>query len=147
MKQSEKALIIKTATRFRIACERYRDEHEKPFAVMKYFPNDCCTLASEAFLRFLRDEEIGEGFLLNFCRVPSKFKNHDIVLISGWTVDITGDQFKGVSRPVIVRRECDLPKRWRLLHRYTLDELVARRSDPVLPQMYQDIRAFLPPKA
>jgi hypothetical protein len=111
---------------------------------MKYFPNGCCTLASEAFLRFLRDEEFGEGLLLNFCRAPQDHLNHDIILIKEWTVDITGDQFEDETRPVIVRRERDLPRKWRLLHRFNLDELSMRRSNPVLALMYKHIRAFLP---
>lgn len=144
MNDEDKTQVTKAAARFRGACERYRDEHENPFASMKYFPDGCCTLASEAFLRFLRDEEIGDGILLNFCRVSSSRLKHDIVLIKEWAVDITSDQFKDETRAVIVRSESDLPKKWRLLHRFTLDELAVRRNDPVLQQMYEDIKAYLP---
>ena len=95
-------------------------------------------------MKYIRGEGIGEGVLLNYKRIPNKdLSRHDIVLVLGWTVDITRDQFEGEDRPVILQRESDLPKKWNLLNRFTLDELLARRSRPELASMYEDIMGFL----
>ena len=145
MNEQQYSALVTAANHFRAGCERYRDEHEQPFASMRNFPRGCCTLASELFLRYLRDERLGEGELLNFRRRRVDFmSNHDLVCVQGWTIDLTADQFPRERRPIIVRREVELPTSWTLLHRFTLDQLLARRTAPELVAMYQDIRSFVP---
>ena len=95
-------------------------------------------------MRFMRVERTGEGVLLNFRTSRHMLSNHDLVCVNGWTVDITRDQLGGETRPVIVEPDSAIPPKWKLLGTYTLDELVARRSDPALGQMYLDILEFLP---
>ena len=134
--------VTDAATRFRRACERYRDEHDNPFASMKHFPKNCCSLASVAFMRFLRDKGIGEGVLLNFEYDTSKHYRHDVVLINGWTVDLTRDQFDGEDRPVVIEREEDLPRSWELRELYTFDQLGGSRNEEHI-RMHRDIQKFL----
>ncbi len=143
-------MLIDRASQFRYACEKYRDEHEYPFASMKYFPRGCCTLASEALLRYLRDEGIDGAELLNYRVHREKMINHDFIYVLDWAIDITADQFPKEERHVVVRKIADLPKTWKPLKRFTLDQLIEKNSvegECTLLKMYNDIREFIPSTA
>lgn len=147
--------LVDVATRFRMACERYRDEHDHPFASMVRFPKDCCTLASVGLWFFLQEEGIGEGELLNFQINPKNvLSGHDIVGIQGWAIDITADQFPfepppsyfgKTDRRVIVQRESELPATWRLLNRFSSRNPTGQFKDEKRRQMYRDICGYLKP--
>lgn len=141
--------LFNAAKRFRDALIKAQKVDEFLFGLLDDFPKDCCEFSSYLLAEYLMEEcDVQQVDKVRGELVRRPYNYHVWLVISGFLVDITADQFRTTNMPVIVTDDRNgWHKRYREVERCRLSQPVFEEfGEPQKTEIftdYQRIKTFL----